>query len=181
MKKRDSSPKAARIATASLSVLLAVAIGTTCGATSYRSLICSTIGGTMYKTIDKANAEPLQASTDNGMSLDEWKKAADQLVEDVTSEGIVLLKNQNQTLPLAKGSKVTLFGRSSVDLVLGGTGAGNINTDYVVDLKSAMGALLSTVQFGISIKPTMEKTAMSAAMAAIWVPSQRTSIQQKFR
>lgn len=29
MKKRDSSPKAARIATASLSVLLAVAIGTT--------------------------------------------------------------------------------------------------------------------------------------------------------
>lgn len=138
MKKRDSSPKAARIATASLSVLLAVAIGTTCGATSYRSLICSTIGGTMYKTIDKANAEPLQASTDNGMSLDEWKKAADQLVEDVTSEGIVLLKNQNQTLPLAKGSKVTLFGRSSVDLVLGGTGAGNINTDYVVDLKSAM-------------------------------------------
>ena len=138
MKKRDSSPKAERIATASLSVLLAVAIGTTCGATSYRSLICSTIGGTMYKTIDKANAEPLQASTDNGMSLDEWKKAADQLVEDVTSEGIVLLKNQNQTLPLAKGSKVTLFGRSSVDLVLGGTGAGNINTDYVVDLKSAM-------------------------------------------
>lgn len=138
MKKRDSSPKAARIATASLSVLLAVAIGTTCGATSYRSLICSTIGGTMYKTIDEANAEPLQASTDNGMSLDEWKKAADQLVEDVTSEGIVLLKNQNQTLPLAKGSKVTLFGRSSVDLVLGGTGAGNINTDYVVDLKSAM-------------------------------------------
>ena len=140
MKKRDSSPKAARIATASLSVLLAVAIGTTCGATSYRSLVCSTIGGTMYKTIDKANAEPLQASTDNGMSLDEWKKAADQLVEDVTSEGIVLLKNQNQTLPLAKGSKVTLFGRSSVDLVLGGTGAGNINTDYVVDLKSAMEA-----------------------------------------
>lgn len=138
MKKRDSSPKAARIATASLSVLLAVAIGTTCGATSYRSLICNTIGGTMYKTIDKANAEPLQASTDNGMSLDEWKKAADQLVEDVASEGIVLLKNQNQTLPLAKGSKVTLFGRSSVDLVLGGTGAGNINTDYVVDLKSAM-------------------------------------------
>ena len=140
MKKRDSSPKAARIATASLSVLLAVAIGTTCGATSYRSLVCNTIGGTMYKTIDKANAEPLQASTDNGMSLDEWKKAADQLVEDVASEGIVLLKNQNQTLPLAKGSKVTLFGRSSVDLVLGGTGAGNINTDYVVDLKSAMEA-----------------------------------------
>lgn len=33
---------------------------------------------------------------------------------------------------------MTLFGRSSVDLVLGGTGAGNINTDYVVDLKSAM-------------------------------------------
>lgn len=105
MKKRDSSPKAARIATASLSVLLAVAIGTTCGATSYRSLICSTIGGTMYKTIDEANAEPLQASTDNGMSLDEWKKAADQLVEDVTSEGIVLLKTRIRRYRLLKAPK----------------------------------------------------------------------------
>ena len=35
--------------------------------------------------------------------------------------------NENQALPLAKGSKVSLFSGSSVNLVYGGTEPGNID------------------------------------------------------
>lgn len=47
MKKKSAS--ASRGVIAAVSTLLAVAIGVTSGAASYRSLICSAIGGDMYK------------------------------------------------------------------------------------------------------------------------------------
>ena len=138
MKKKSAS--ASRGVIAAVSILLAVAIGVTSGAASYRSLICSTIGGDMYKTVDESGAQVTDRYPDNGMSLEDWKAETDALVEEVTGEGIVLLKNENSTLPLAKGSRVTLFGRSSADLVLGGTGAGGIDASLAVNLKDAMEA-----------------------------------------
>ena len=48
-------------------------------------------------------------------------KVATQLAE----EGFVLLKNDG-TLPLKKGSKITLAGKASVDMVRGGQGAGSM-------------------------------------------------------
>ena len=138
MKKKSASASRGVIAVAS--TLLAVAIGVTSGAASYRSLICSAIGGDMYKTVDESGTEVTDRYPDNGVSLEDWKAQADALVEEVTGEGIVLLKNENSTLPLAKGSKVTLFGRSSADLVLGGTGAGGIDASIAVNLKDAMEA-----------------------------------------
>lgn len=121
------------------STLLAVAIGVTAGATSYRSLICSAIGGDMYRIVDEDGAEVTQLYQDNGMTLDEWKAEADSLVQQVAEEGVVLLKNQDQVLPLAEGSRVSLFGRSSVDLVLSGSGGGGvIDSSSAVDLKTAL-------------------------------------------
>ena len=49
-------------------------------------------------------------------------------------EGMVLLKNENGTLPLKKGSKVALFGKASVDYVKGGGGSGDVTVSYVRDL-----------------------------------------------
>ena len=138
MKKKSAS--ASRGVIAAVSTLLAVAIGVTSGAASYRSLICSAIGGDMYKTVDESDAQVTELYSDNGVSLEDWKAETDALVEEVTGEGIVLLKNENSTLPLAKGSKVTLFGRSSAELVLGGTGAGGIDSSIAVNLKDAMEA-----------------------------------------
>lgn len=121
------------------STLLAVTIGVTAGATSYRSLICSAIGGDMYRIVDEDGAEVTQLYQDNGMTLDEWKAEADSLVQQVAEEGVVLLKNQDQVLPLAEGSRVSLFGRSSVDLVLSGSGGGGvIDSSSAVDLKTAL-------------------------------------------
>lgn len=49
--------------------------------------------------------------------------AANEFVESVAEEGITLLKNQSNALPLGAGAKVSVFGKNSVDLVYGGSGS----------------------------------------------------------
>ena len=44
------------------------------------------------------------------MTLEEEQQIAKDLAIEVASEGFVLLKNENNVLPLAKGGKVSLFG-----------------------------------------------------------------------
>lgn len=46
-------------------------------------------------------------------------------------EGMVLLKNEAQTLPLKKGAKIALFGKGTFDYVKGGGGSGDVYTSYV--------------------------------------------------
>ncbi len=53
-------------------------------------------------------------------------------------EGIVLLKNDEASLPLAPESKIALFGVTSYEFITGGTGAGNVNGSYVIDLKQGL-------------------------------------------
>ncbi len=51
------------------------------------------------------------------------------------TEGMVLLKNDNATLPLAENAKkVALYGCTAYDWVAGGTGSGNVNRAYTVSL-----------------------------------------------
>lgn len=50
------------------------------------------------------------------------------------AEGIVLLKNDNQVLPLATGSKIALFGAGATHMVKGGTGSGDVNEREVVGI-----------------------------------------------
>lgn len=50
------------------------------------------------------------------------------------AEGMVLLKNDNNLLPLRKGSKVALFGKGSADYVKGGGGSGDVTVAYVRNL-----------------------------------------------
>lgn len=58
---------------------------------------------------------------------------------DIVSEGAVLLRNQDNLLPLAEGSKVTLLGAMSYNYVLGGTGsAGGADDENTVMMNDAM-------------------------------------------
>jgi beta-glucosidase len=59
-------------------------------------------------------------------SAQELVDAREDLNREVVAEGVVLLKNENSTLPLGKNSKVTAFGLGSVSPVYGGSAGGGI-------------------------------------------------------
>lgn len=51
------------------------------------------------------------------------------------TDGMVLLKNEQETLPFDNGIKnIALYGCSSYDWIPGGTGSGNVNGEYTVSL-----------------------------------------------
>lgn len=60
------------------------------------------------------------------------------LAREAAGEGIVLLENKNDTLPLGSTAAVSLFGIGQVDYVAGGTGSGIINTEYKVNFLDGM-------------------------------------------
>lgn len=61
-----------------------------------------------------------------------------ELSRTAATEGMVLLKNENNTLPLASGKRVALFGKACVDYVKGGGGSGDVTTAYVRSLLEGM-------------------------------------------
>ena len=49
-------------------------------------------------------------------------------------EGFVLLKNEHHILPVAKGSKLALYGPGASNPIKGGTGSGDVNERDVVSI-----------------------------------------------
>lgn len=56
------------------------------------------------------------------------------LSKEAAKEGMVLLKNEQNVLPLAAGSRVALFGKATFDYVKGGGGSGDVTVSYVRNL-----------------------------------------------
>jgi beta-glucosidase len=56
------------------------------------------------------------------------------LSKDAAKEGMVLLKNRGNTLPLKKGCRVALFGKAGFDYVKGGGGAGDVTVSYTTNI-----------------------------------------------
>lgn len=55
------------------------------------------------------------------------------LNEDIADEGFVLLKNDNDSLPLNKGANISAFGKNTVNPVYGGSGSGSGSSANRVD------------------------------------------------
>ena len=75
----------------------------------------------------------------SGTISEETSAKATQLVNEITAEGVVLAKDEDNVLPVASGSKLNVFGWSSTNPCYGGTGSGALNTAYpVTDLLTGL-------------------------------------------
>lgn len=65
-----------------------------------------------------------------GKISDESSQHAKEVATQIAEEGIVLLKNDDNELPLQSGAKVNVFGWSSTNPIYGGTGSGSMSDQY---------------------------------------------------
>ena len=77
-------------------------------------------------------------------------KAHAAVARKAAGEAIVLLRNQNGALPLKGNEKVALYGISAIDFVAGGTGSGDVNKAYVVNMEDAMTGAGFTLDKGLA-------------------------------
>lgn len=78
-------------------------------------------------TFSEASAEQIDDSLAKGKAL----------ADEIQGEGIVLVKNENGSLPLGAIKKVNVFGWASTQWVYGGSGSGrctNVDTDFLAAL-----------------------------------------------
>ncbi len=80
------------------------------------------IFGPMYTIVSLAMGD--------GSLTEETLAAAAESSETIAGEGMVLLKNENNTLPLTNTTNLNVFGWTSTNPVYGGTGSGALNENY---------------------------------------------------
>lgn len=103
-------------------VLIAVLIVVTSLCTTYfRSILGTVLGGPN----PVKNPAVEEVFTSDYKSKNEVLEAGNKLNEEIEGEGAVLLVNEDNALPLKKNSKISVFGKNSVDLVLSGSGSGS--------------------------------------------------------
>ena len=83
------------------------------------------------------------------------------MVEEVVAEGTVLLKNENNALPLKYGERnISVFGTTSADPVYSGTGSGK------VDVKQAINFYTSFQEAGLTLNPVLTENYAGAWFTA---------------
>lgn len=102
-------------------------------------VINSFLGSKSFEVIEDPNAENLDTEyfKSDYADLASLIAAGADMTEEVMAEGAVLLKNNNNALPIAKQSKVSVFGTASADPVYGGTGSGSVDTSKAIDFTTA--------------------------------------------
>ena len=108
--------------------------------------IAAFLGGTFWEVKNEdPNAQYFTADFDS----DEARlEAGKNICYQVEAEGAALLMN-NGALPLAAGSKVSTVSTSSVSIVYGGTGSGNVDASKADNLKVAL------EKSGLEVNPTL--------------------------
>ena len=116
-----------------LAIILIIA---TVVCTMFDNTISLFVGGTFWEL---ENEDESAVYYESYFENEEARTAAGAaLVKQVEAEGASLLTNVDKALPLTEGSKVSLFSTSSVNIVYGGTGSGNVDSSKCDNLKAAL-------------------------------------------
>ncbi len=126
-----ASKKAKIIVWAAVSTLLAgvLVAGTIVATGPYKSLLSIVIPNGSGTPIKAEGHENEVAYTSDYKNKEDALEKSNKLNVEFAKEGIVMLKNENKALPLAEKSKISVFGKNSVNLVYGGSGSGGVTKD----------------------------------------------------
>ena len=102
----------------------------------FDNTVAAFVGGSFWE-LENADESAIYFSGDFN-SVEEMTQYGLELTQQVEAEGATLLMNENNALPLDKGAAVSCFSTSSVNLVYGGTGSGNIDASTADNLKTAL-------------------------------------------
>ena len=118
-----------------IAVVLVLAIGLNIAASAFDSFLDHYLGGNPYDIITVEGSENWDTNyyTQTYATKEEATAAAEKLLIEVASEGIVLLKNDNSALPLSTSTTVSLLGRYAADPVYGGSGSGTVDASTCYD------------------------------------------------
>ena len=112
----------------------------------FDNTLAAFVGGTFWELENEdADANYFQMDFETNEEMIAYGEA---LCRQVEAEGAALLMN-NGALPLAEGSKVSTLSSSSVNLVYGGTGSGNVDASKADNLKVAL------EESGFEVNPTL--------------------------
>ena len=103
----------------SLSVIIFFVVVTILAETVFFELITALVGNRPTKNFGAG----VYYESEYESKADAFTKA-NKINEEINEEGIILLKNDDNTLPLSSGAKISVFGKNSVNLAYGGSGSG---------------------------------------------------------
>lgn len=148
-RKRRALPTAASIAM--IVIAAALSIATTIGnvyANKYAGLISVYFNQPTSKVVSAEDETTEHYKAEFASDADR-EAAGAELGADIVREGATLLMNEGDTLPLASGAKISVFGQTSVNPVYGGGGAGSIDTSNAVTLLDGIESA------GFDVNPTL--------------------------
>lgn len=109
-------------------------------ATSTFAPLLNTVFGGDVAIVDPDSGEAKYPK--ESANKDEARKKGEDVTEKINEEGIIMLKNQNNALPLTGAKKISVFGKNSVNPVYGGSGsaAGNADKSQFANFYSSLEA-----------------------------------------
>lgn len=91
----------------------------------------------MMNKWQRINYQPVLPLGEDGRRITGSKEHI-ELSRMAAAEGMVLIKNEGNALPLKKGEGIVLMGKGTIDYVKGGGGSGDVTTQYVHNIADGM-------------------------------------------
>lgn len=144
MAKKMSKRKFRALWSTVLSIILIITIGANVALSYYSDVITAYLS-----EIDTTSSEAVVA-----------RENSTAVVEKITDEGIVLLQNEQASLPLAKDTKVNVFGWSFTNPIYGGGGSSGTDTSTAITPRSGFesaGIEINEVLYDAYIEVDLER------------------------